>query len=103
MKIDFEAREKEVKNSYQIIYKDGQFIIMEKDFYFSEVLNDFQDYWKVNKEYKTLKGAVARLSKMVIQHFPANYFDNNDIDSFINTIEMNNQIKEEKNKKGKVL
>lgn len=83
MKIDFEVREKEVKNSYQIILKDGQFTVMEKDFYFSEVFNSFQDYWKVNREYKTLKGAVVRLRKLVKQNFPANYFENEDIEAFI--------------------
>ena len=64
--------------------QDGQYAIMHKDFYFSETLNDYQDYWTLYKPYKTLKGAISALKKTVVQHFPANYFtQDNSIDDFI--------------------
>lgn len=83
----FKAREQEFKNSYMVKAQDGQYVIMQKDFYFSEVLNDYQDYWTLYKPYKTLKSAMSALKKLVDQHFPANYFTtSNSIDDFIKSM-----------------
>jgi len=80
-------REEEIKNSYMVKSQDGQYVIMQKDFYFSEVLNDYQDYWTLYKPYKTLKGAISALKKLVDQHFPANYFTTiHSIDDFIKSM-----------------
>jgi len=87
MTINLKAREQEVKNSYMVKFQDGQYALIQKDFYFSEVLNDYQDYWALYKPYKTMKGAISALKKLVNQHFPANYFTvNNSIDDFIKTM-----------------
>lgn len=84
MGIDLKAREQEIKNSYIVKAQDGQYVIMQKDFYFSEVLNDYQDYWTLYKPYKTLRSAISALKKIVVQHFPANHFTHdNSIDDFI--------------------
>lgn len=80
------AREEEVKNSYMVKSQDGQYVIMQKDFYFSELLNEYQDYWTLYKPYKTLKSAISALKKIVAQHFPANYFTNNSLDDFIKSM-----------------
>lgn len=81
------AREEEIKNSYIVKSQDGQYALMQKDFYFSEALNDYQDYWTLYKPYKTLKSAISALKKIVDQHFPANYFTpDNTIDDFIRTM-----------------
>ncbi|WP_024294996.1 hypothetical protein [Lacrimispora indolis] len=42
-------REEEIKNSYMVKSQDGQYVIMQKDFYFSELLNEYQDYWTLYK------------------------------------------------------
>lgn len=85
--IGLESREQEIKNSYLVKPQDGQYVIMQKDFYFSEVLNDYQDYWTLYKPYKTLKSAISALKKLVDQHFPANYFTPaNSIDDFIKSM-----------------
>lgn len=82
--IGLESREQEIKNSYTVKAQDGQYVIMQKDFYFSEALNDYKDYWTLYKPYKTLKGAISALKKIVVQHFPANHFtQDNSIDDFI--------------------
>ncbi len=82
--IRLKKREEEVKNSYRVKSQNGQYVIMRKDFYFSEVLSDYQDYWTLYKPYKTLKGAISALKKIVAQHFPANHFTQDDsIDDFI--------------------
>ena len=82
--IYLKAREEEIKNSYMVKSQNGQYAIMQKDFYFSEGLNDYQGYWTLYKPYKTLKGAISALEKIVAQHFPANYFTHgNSIDDFI--------------------
>lgn len=84
MGIDLKAREQKIKNNYMVKAQDGQYVIMQKDSYFSEVLNDYQDYWTLYKPYKTLKGAISALKKIVVQHFPANYFtQDNSLDDFI--------------------
>lgn len=85
-KTHLKAREQEIMNSYLVKPQDGQYVIMQKDFYFSEVLNDYQDYWTLYKPYKTLKSAISALKKLVDQHFPANYFANNSIDDFIKSM-----------------
>jgi hypothetical protein len=87
MTINSKEREQEVKNSYIVKAQDGQYVIMQKDFYFSEALNDYQDYWTLYKPYKTLKSAMSALKKLVDQHFPANYFTpDNNIDDFIKSM-----------------
>ena len=86
MGIDFKTRENEIKNSYTIKVADGEFILMQKDFYFSDAFNDYQDYWKIYKPYKTLGGAISGLKKLVAQHFPADYFKHNDINDIVKTM-----------------
>ena len=77
-------REQKIKNNYMVKAQDGQYVIIQKDSYFSEALNDYQYYWTLYKTYKTLKGAISALKKLVSQHFPANYFTlDNNIDDFI--------------------
>lgn len=85
MTTNLKEREKEIKNSYKIDFTDGQYTIMQRDSYFSEVFNDNQNYWiRCKQPYKTLKGAVSGLKKIVIMHFPKDYFDeDNDINDFI--------------------
>ncbi|ASN67512.1 hypothetical protein 10S2_4 [uncultured Caudovirales phage] len=83
----FKAREQEIKNSYLVKPQDEQYVIMQKDFYFSEVLNDYQEYWTLYRPYKTLKGAISALKKIVDQHFPEKYFTpDNSIDDFIKSM-----------------
>lgn len=84
MTIDFKARENEIKDSYMVKSQDGQYIIMQKDFYFSEVFNSYQDCYKEYKTCKTLNKAESALKKIVLQEFPKDYFSGkNTLNEFV--------------------
>ncbi|MSU03108.1 hypothetical protein [Tissierella pigra] len=83
MTIDLKEREKTMKNHYKIEVADGKYIIMQKDFYFSEMSNENQEYYTEYKTYKTLKGAIIAVKKAIIQHFPKDYFKNDELDKFV--------------------
>ncbi|WP_143322624.1 hypothetical protein [Clostridium sp. HBUAS56010] len=84
MAIDLVAREQEIKNSYMVESQDGQYMIMQKDFYYSEAFNGYQDYYKEYKACKTLNKVISTLKKIVLQEFPNDYFnENNNINDFV--------------------
>ena len=88
MTIDLNARENEIKDSYMVKAQDGQYAIMQRDFYFSEAFNGYQDYYKEYKICKTLNKAISTLKKIVIQEFPKDYFNKNDLNEFVKAFQV---------------
>lgn len=88
MTIDLKVRENEIKDSYTVKAQYGQYIIMQKDFYFSEAFNGYQDYYKECKTCKTLNKAMAALKKIVLQEFPKDYFNINTLNEFVKAFQV---------------
>jgi len=90
-KFNLENRLAEIKANNKIINRGTMFIVQFNDSYFSDstvASGEWVDYWADDKKYKSLKGAINRLVKVVKvvkMNLPA---DTEISDEFINSMVM---------------
>lgn len=85
---ELKERENQYRNFYKINLIDDEYVVVQKDSYFSEITNDQEEYYSDYKRYKTYKGAINGIKKAITCHFPKDYFDKVELDNYVKSFNM---------------